>query len=128
MLIDLNTKFKNEVYGRHILIFALRNATLLNENTMKKEAFNRLNVNVDMENSFQTWTDNKAKKNYVFQDWISSDGRYNENDLRKTQLEILQAVEKNKTKFVVVIPFEIWSQNAILKEMESWHICQKITK
>lgn len=127
-LIDLNTKFKNEVYGPHILIFALRNATLLNENTMKYEAFKRLNVKVDMENSFRTWASNKEKKNYVFQDWISSDGRYDENGLRKTQLEILQAVEKNKTKFVVVIPFEIWSQNAILKEMESWHICQKITK
>lgn len=125
---NLTMKFKKEVYGVHILIFVLRNATVLNENTVKNEAFKELNVEVDMENSFLIWEDNKTKESYYFQDWISSGERYDENDLRKTQLEILQAVEKNNTKFVFVIPFNIWAQHAILKEMESWAICRKKTK
>lgn len=126
-LLDLTTKFKNEIYGAHILILVLRYATVLNENTLKNEAMEKLHVAVDMENSFRKWAYNRTEGSYVFQDWIPSDGRYDEDKLRKTQVEILQAVEKNKTKFVFVIPFKIWAQHAILKEMESWSICRKKT-
>lgn len=63
-------KFKDEVYGIHILIFVMRNAPVLNENTMKNVA---LKV-VDMENSFQICAYNKTKESYVFQDRIPSNG------------------------------------------------------
>lgn len=124
---DLTTILKNKIYGNHILILVLRDATVLNKDTVKNEALEELNVAVDMENSFRKWAYNKTKGSYVFLDWIPSDGKYDEDDLRKTQLEILQAVEKNKTKFVFVIPFKIWAQHAILKEMDSWGICRKKT-
>lgn len=70
----------------HILILlCVRNA---DEDTVKKEALEELNVDVDMKNSFQKWADNKAEKSYVFQDWIKSHEEYNEDALRKTQQEI----------------------------------------
>lgn len=125
---DLTTKLKNKIYGNHILILVLRNATVINEDAVKNEALEELHVAVDMENSFRKWAYNKTKGSYVFHDWIPSDGKYDVNELRKTQLEILQAVEKSKTKFVFVIPFKIWAQHAILNEMESWGICRKKTK
>lgn len=59
-------KFKDEVYGIHILIFVMRNAPVLNENTMKNVALKELKVEVDMENSFQIWAYNKTKESCVF--------------------------------------------------------------
>lgn len=109
-------KFKDEVYGIHILIFEMRIAPVLNENTVKNVALKELKVEVDMENSFQIWAYNKTKESYVFQDRIPSDG-YITNMTCVKQLEILQAVEKNNTKFVFMIPFTIWAQHAILNEM-----------
>lgn len=120
-------KLKDEVYGINILIFVMRTAPVLNKNTVKNVALKELKVEVDMENSFQIWAGNKTKESYVFQDWIPSDGKYNENYLRETQLEILQAVERNNTKFVFMIPFTIWAQHAILNDMGSWDICVQKT-
>lgn len=74
LFIDLTMKFKDEVYGIHILIFVMRNAPVLNENTMKNVALKELKVEVDMENSFQIWAYNKTKESYVFQDRIPSNG------------------------------------------------------
>uniref|UniRef100_A0A8W8MQT2 Uncharacterized protein n=1 Tax=Magallana gigas TaxID=29159 RepID=A0A8W8MQT2_MAGGI len=124
---DLTMKLKDEVYGINILIFVMRTAPVLNKNTVKNVALKELKVEVDMENSFQIWAGNKTKESYVFQDWIPSDGKYNENYLRETQLEILQAVERNNTKFVFMIPFTIWAQHAILNDMGSWDICVQKT-
>lgn len=67
-------KFKDEVYGIHILIFVMRNAPVLNENTMKNVALKELKVEVDMENSFQICAYNKTKEIYVFQYRIPSNG------------------------------------------------------
>lgn len=127
MITDLTMKLKKEIYGKYILILVLLRNAVIDENTVKNEAMNELKVAVDIKNSFRNWTDNKKEKSYVFQDWIRSDIEYDEAHLRKTQLEILQAVERRKTKFVFVFPFKVWTDNKILKEMESWNVCRKKT-
>lgn len=115
------------IYGVYILILVNRRNTYLDENIVKKAAMKELNIAVDMENSFQKWTYNKTEGNYVFRDWIPSDGEYNETDLRKTQLEILQAIKRNRTKFVLVFPLNVWSQNTKLNDMGRWNICRQKT-
>lgn len=122
---DSTMAMKKDKTEYHILILlCVRNA---DEDTVKKEALEELNVDVDMKNSFQKWADNKAEKSYVFQDWIKSHEEYNEDALRKTQLEICQAIEKYRTKFVFVLPLKVWTDNEILKEMENWNSCKKKT-
>lgn len=126
-LIDLPMDLIKEIYGVHVLILVNGRNTDLDENIVKKAAMKELKIAVDMENSFQKWTYNKTEGNYVFRDWIPSDGEYNETDLRKTQLEILQAIKRNRTKFVLVFPLNVWSQNTKLNNMGRWNICRQKT-
>lgn len=126
LITDMIMKLK-EVYGKYILILVLMRNAVIDEDTVKKKAWDELNVAVDLSNSFRKWARNKTEESYVFQDWIQSDKKYDENDLHKTQREILQAVERRKTKFVLVFPFKVWTENKILNEMESWNLCRKTT-
>lgn len=80
-----------------------------------------------MENSFRKWTYNKTEGSYVFRDWIPSNRECAKNELRKTQLEILQAIKRNRTKFVLVFPLTVWKQNTIIKEMGDWDLCRQKT-
>lgn len=128
MITDLTMNLMQEMHGVYILLILVpgRN-TNLDESIVKKAAMKELEIAVDMENSFQKWTYNKTEGNYVFRDWIPSDGEYNETDLRKTQLEILQAIKRNRTKFVLVFPLNVWSQNTKLNDMGRWNICRQKT-
>lgn len=120
-------EFEKEKTEIHILILlCLRNA-VLDENVVKKEAMTELKVAVDMKNSFRKWANNKREKSYVFQNWVKSDEEYDDDDLRNTQMEIQNAIKQNKTKFVVVLPLQIWTENELLKEMENWSYCKKKT-
>lgn len=117
-----------EMHGVYILLILVPGRNInLDESIVKKAAMKELEIAVDMENSFQKWTYNKTEGNYVFRDWIPSDGEYNETDLRKTQLEILQAIKRNRTKFVLVFPLNVWSQNTKLNDMGRWNICRQKT-
>lgn len=113
-----------EIYGVHVLILVYGRNTDLDKNIVKYAAMDELNITVDMENSFRKWTNNKTEGSYVFTDWITSDGEYDETDLRRTQLEIIHGIKKNKTKFVFVFPLTVWSQNTIIKDMGKWNICR----
>lgn len=120
-----------EIYGVHVLILVNGRKTDLDENFIKEAAMKEIKIAVDMENSFQKWEQhkkrNKTEGSYVFRDWITSDGEYNEDDLRRTQLEIIHAIKKKETKFVFVFPLTVWSQNTIINNMEKWNICRKKT-
>lgn len=130
-VIDLPMNLIKEIYGVHVLILVNGRKTDLDENFIKEAAMKEIKIAVDMKNSFQKWEQhkkrNKTEGSYVFRDWITSDGEYNEDDLRKTQLEIIHAIKKNETKFVFVFPLTVWSQNTIINNMEKWNICRKKT-
>lgn len=130
-LIDLPMNLIKEIYGVHVLILVNGRKTDLDENFIKEAAMKEIKIAVDMENSFQKWEQHKKRNktggSYVFRDWITSDGEYNEDDLRRTQLEIIHAIKKNETKFVFVFPLTVWSQNTIINNMEKWNICRKKT-
>ncbi|XP_052673480.1 uncharacterized protein LOC128155671 isoform X3 [Crassostrea angulata] len=126
-LIGSTIEFEKEKKEVHILILLCVRSAVLDENIVKKEAMKELKVAVDTKNSYRKWTNNKTEKSYVFQDWVQLDKEYDDDDLRNTQLEIRNAIKRNKTKFVVVLPLKIWTKYELLKEMGNWSNCTKKT-
>lgn len=127
MITGSTIEFEKEKTEIHILILLCVRNAVLDENVVKEEAMTELKVAVDIKNSFRKWANNKREKSYVFQNWVKSDEEYDDDDLRNTQMEIQNAINQNKTKFVVVLPLQIWTKNELLKEMENWSYCKKKT-
>lgn len=127
MITGSTIEFEKEKKEVHILILLCVRNTVLVEDIVKKEAMEELKVAVDTKNSFRKWAYNKTEKCYVFQDWVQLDKEYDDDDLRNTQLEIQNAIKRNKTKFVVVLPLKIWAKYELLREMGNWRNCKKKT-
>lgn len=128
MITDLIMNLMKEIYGVYILIILVpRRYADFDENIVKENAMEKLKIAVNMENSFRKWTYNKTEGSYVFRDWNPSNREYDENELRKTQLEILQAIKRNRTKFVLVFPLTVWEENTIINEMGEWDLCRQKT-
>lgn len=94
---------------------------------IKENAENILGTAVNLQNDYQKWINSKTESSYVFKDWITSNKDFDINKMRTTLVDILQAIKTIETKFVLVFPLSVWSQNANLSKIGELKICRQKT-
>ena len=100
----------------------------LDKREMQTKAEQNLDTPINMQNNFKKWKVNKSEAVYVFDDWITSDGNANTDDVRRVLIEVLAAILKSKTKFVFVIPVRICLTNPELKHFHNLKMCKNMYK
>ena len=97
----------------------------MENSTIKTLAQKHLNITVDLTIDFNTWNNKKTESAYVFKDWVASYNMSNKDALCHLKGEVLKAVEQCNTKFVFLIPLDLWTKYPTLKTLESWPKCIK---
>lgn len=124
---DLISEVERTKSGFYILVLLYRSKMPNDSYDIKENAENILGTAVNLQNDYQKWINSKTESSYVFKDWITSNKDFDINKMRTTLVDILQAIKTNETKFVLVFPLSVWSQNANLSKIGELKICRQKT-
>lgn len=124
---DLISEVERTKSGFYILVLLYRSKMPNDNYDIKENAENILGTAVNLQNDYQKWINSKTESSYFFKDWITSNKDFDINKMRTTLVDILQAIKTNETKFVLVFPLSVWSQNANLSKIGELKICRQKT-
>jgi hypothetical protein len=116
LISDYCDELKGFHWDTRIQVCFLLSHTIVREAKLE-EASAIMKERIIKENDFKMWTTNKSKSMYLFQHWKNVDEEQYVDEIKRTLVEVLQAVKERGTKFVIIFPLSIWGKYSIIQKL-----------
>ncbi|XP_055997808.1 uncharacterized protein LOC125683395 [Ostrea edulis] len=120
---DYSNRLKGLYTDIRIFLFLSHISARVSE-TKIEEASVLLGEKIVIENDFKMWETNKSRSMYFFRNWVDIDKEHCVDEVKGTLIEVLQAVIKSGTKFVIILPLSIWDKDPIIHQLRDLPYCK----